>query len=187
MSACPRCGSVLEPGQEYCLGCGARLPGRGGPAGSRPIAGWALRAVAALAVAIAGAALAIAAGAERSGSAQVVTATGGFITVPATATLPSEVPTAGATGWPSAEDGWTIVLASFPQAEGRRAAALKAREARRRGLRRVGVLDSSSYASLRPGYWVVFTGIYTSEAEATSELQRARRVARAADVRRIVR
>jgi hypothetical protein len=49
------------------------------------------------------------------------------------------------------------------------------------------VLDSSSYASLRPGYWIVFTGIYTSEAEATSDLARARRVVGTADVRRIVR
>jgi hypothetical protein len=187
VSTCPRCGTSLEPGQEYCLGCGSRLPGRGLPAGERPTTGWVLRALAALAVAAGGAALAIAAGDGRSGGAQVVTATGGFITVPTASTLPSETPSAGAAGWPSAEDGWTIVLASFPQAEGRRAAALKAREARRRGLRRVGVLDSSSYASLRPGYWVVFTGIYTSEPEATSDLERARRVARTADVRRIVR
>jgi hypothetical protein len=183
VATCPRCGTPLEPGQEYCLGCGSRLPGRG----MRPGAGWALRALAALGVAVAGAALAIAAGEGSSGSSRVATATGGFITVPTASTLPAETPSAGTAGWPSAEDGWTIVLATFPQAEGRRGAALKAREARRRGLRRVGVLDSSSYASLRPGYWVVFTGIYTSEAEATSDLERARRVARTADVRRIVR
>lgn len=186
MSACPRCETPVEAGQEYCLGCGSRLPGRGAPPGARP-AEWALRALAALGVAVAGAVLAVAAGGERSDGAQVVTATGGFVTVPTMGTLPSEVPSEGATGWPSAEDGWTIVLGSFPQAEGRRAAALQAREARRRGLRRVGVLDSSSYASLRPGYWIVFTGIYTSEAEATSDLARARRVVGTADVRRIVR
>lgn len=155
--------------------------------GARPTASWALRALAALVVALAGTALAIAAGGERSGSPRLETATGGFATVPATGSLPSEVPASSATGWPTAEDGWTIVLASVPQAEGRRSAAVKAREARRRGLRRVGVLDSSSYASLHPGYWIVFTGIYTSEAEARSDLERARRVARTANVRRIVR
>jgi hypothetical protein len=25
-AACPRCGAAYEPGQEYCLECGARLP-----------------------------------------------------------------------------------------------------------------------------------------------------------------
>jgi hypothetical protein len=48
------------------------------------------------------------------------------------------------------------------------------------------VLDSSRYASLHPGYWIVFSGIYASEAEATSALEEARRHARAASVRRVV-
>jgi hypothetical protein len=177
----------VEPGQEYCLGCGSRLPGRGLPPGRSDTAGWLVRALVALAVAAAGAALAVAAGGQSAGSARLVTATGGFVTVPTASTLPSEVPSADTAGWPSTQDGWTIVLASYPQVEGRRPAALKARDARRHGLRRVGILDSSSYASLHPGYWVVFAGIYGSEAEATSELARARQVERTATVRRIVR
>jgi hypothetical protein len=40
----------------------------------------------------------------------------------------------------------------------------------------VGVLDSSRFASLRPGYYVVFTGVYDTEPEAASALQRARAV-----------
>ena len=28
-ASCPRCGARVEPGQEYCLQCGLRLPGRG--------------------------------------------------------------------------------------------------------------------------------------------------------------
>jgi hypothetical protein len=58
--------------------------------------------------------------------------------------------------------------------------------ARRKGLDAVGVLDSSRYASLHPGYWIVFSGIYASEAEATSALEDARRYARAAAVRHVV-
>jgi hypothetical protein len=50
----------------------------------------------------------------------------------------------------------------------------------------VGLLDSSRYASLHPGYWMVFSGIYASEAEATSDLEDARRFARTATVRRVV-
>jgi hypothetical protein len=53
-------------------------------------------------------------------------------------------------------------------------------------LRRVGVLDSSHFASLHPGYYVVFYGVYDSEAEAASSLQRARAVFPAAYQREIV-
>jgi hypothetical protein len=65
-------------------------------------------------------------------------------------------------------------------------AVTRARQARARGLGTVGILDSSRYASLHPGYWIVFTGVYGSEAEATSALERARRAVRTATVRRVV-
>jgi hypothetical protein len=50
----------------------------------------------------------------------------------------------------------------------------------------VGLLDTSLFASLHPGYWLVFSGVYSSEAEATSSLEPARKFARTAVVRRIV-
>ena len=78
------------------------------------------------------------------------------------------------------------MLLSLPQANGRGAAAAKATEARSGGLRRVGVLNSSRYASLHPGYYVVFTGVFDTEAEAASALQRARAVFPAAYQREIV-
>jgi hypothetical protein len=88
--------------------------------------------------------------------------------------------------WPAGQEGWTVVLASIPQTGGRQAAVARARQARRRGLASVGILDSSRYASLHTGYWIVFSGIYSSEAEATSALEPARAFARTANVRRIV-
>ena len=95
--------------------------------------------------------------------------------------------TSGVAEWPVGEAGWTIALASLPQTGGRAPALERARAARRKGrLTAVGVLDSSRYASLHPGYWIVFSGIYTSEAEATSALETARRYARSAGVRRVV-
>jgi hypothetical protein len=78
------------------------------------------------------------------------------------------------------------VLLSLPQANGREAANEQAVRARQRGLRRVGVLDSSRYASLHPGYYVVFHGVFESEAEAASALQRARAVFANAYQREIV-
>jgi hypothetical protein len=146
-----------------------------------------MRAAIAGVVAAIGAAAAVAvAGGSRNGP-EVITATGGFATVPTSSTLPS--PTDGPASvseWPLGEDGWTVALASLPQVGGRRAALDRARKARAKGLQQVGVLDSSRYASLHPGYWLVFSGVYSSEAEATSALEAARRFARTAVVRRIV-
>jgi hypothetical protein len=188
VSECPRCGARAVSGQEYCLECGVHLPGSGltGPRrGSRR--GWLLRTASALVVALAGAAVAVAATNSGRDSAKVVTATGGFATLPTTSTLPSpEAGPAGIVEWPAGEDGWTIVLASLPQIEGRRVAVARTRQARRKGMSPVGILDSSRYASLHPGYWIVFTGIYGSEAEATSALQPAKRFSRTAAVRRVV-
>jgi hypothetical protein len=48
------------------------------------------------------------------------------------------------------------------------------------------VLNSSRFASLHPGYFVVFHGVFDSDAEATSALPRARGVFRLAYVRQIV-
>jgi hypothetical protein len=147
-----------------------------------------LRSALALVVALGGAAAAVAATGGAGNGVEIVTATGGFATVPPPSTLPSppEVGPAGTVDWPPGEDGWTIALASLPQTGGRATAVARAREARARGLSPVGILDSSRYASLHPGYWIVFAGIYTSEAEATSALQPARRYARTATIRRIV-
>jgi hypothetical protein len=41
-------------------------------------------------------------------------------------------------------------------------------------LPQVGVLTSSSYASLQPGYYVVFTGVYGTDSEASSHVAAAR-------------
>jgi hypothetical protein len=188
MTRCPHCGATAVTGQEYCLECGARLSataqfGRSRDPGRR----WVVRTLVALVIAVAGAAAAIAAAGGSDERARVVTATGGFATLPSSSTLPAPEPGAGGiVDWPAGEDGWTIALASVPQTRGRGAALARAREARKRGLSPVGILDSSRYASLHPGYWLVFAGIYTSEAEATSALEPARRVSRTATVRRVV-
>lgn len=94
-------------------------------------------------------------------------------------------PSSAAAAWPAGKDGWTIVLVSYPKQSGRNAPDAKAREARRNGLRRVGVLDSSRYTSLHAGYWVVFTGVFDTQAEAQSALPRARSAYRTAYVRQI--
>jgi hypothetical protein len=188
MNTCPRCGEELGYGQEYCLECGTRAPGPG-PLGfaEDPGQGWIRRAIVGLVVAAVGAAAAVAATGGTNGGTDLLTATGGFASTPETETDPASAGgQAGILDWPAAQEGWTIALATLPQAGGRQAALARARQARRSDLSTVGVLDTSRYASLHPGYWLVFAGIYTSEAEATSALRPAKAFARTAVVRRIV-
>jgi eukaryotic-like serine/threonine-protein kinase len=76
--------------------------------------------------------------------------------------------------WPQGRSGHTIVLASLPATGGRPAAVAKAREAIDGGLRQVGVLRSDDYSSLHPGYFVVFSGVYPTNAAAQEGIAAAR-------------
>lgn len=108
-------------------------------------------------------------------------------TTPTTYTLPTitgttgttTTPTTGATGgslttWPAGRNGYTIVLASVPTSQGRSKADAAGRRALNAGLTQVGVLDSSDFTSLRPGYYVTFSGIYTTLNQAEGGLTTAR-------------
>lgn len=174
-------------------------PDAADPATRRSLTGgWLSPALIGLAIALLGTVAAIAIS-DAGESAEVVpTATGGSITAttppptltapeppaPPATTAPPPATTPPATtapppppatiAWPAGRRGWTIVLLSVPQASGRPAAEAKAAEARRSGLQDVGILNSSRFASLRPGYFVVFTGVFDSQPEATSALPRAR-------------
>ena len=165
---CPRCNATIAPNQEYCLECGMRLDRDQRSGSVAPMsagighrqgwaAPWVLPALLGLVIAVLGTAA-----------------------KPSTTTTPKPTTTAkppanpASIVWPRGRRGWTIVLISLPQANGLAAANARAAQARRAGLRRVGVLDSGRYASLHPGYYVVFSGVFDSEAEAASALQRAR-------------
>lgn len=171
---------------------------------------WLLPALLGLVIAVLGTGAAIAISADGEEPEAIPTATGGSLTVTGgTPTLTAPEPTTPATTapattqpaattaprppanptaitWPRGERGWTIVLLSLPQTNGRDAAAAQAKKARDGGLRRVGILDSSKFASLHPGYYVVFQGVYDDEAQASSALQRARTVFPSAYQREIV-
>lgn len=181
-SSCTRCGAPLAAGQEYCLECGLRQTGRSrlGPLPTER-RGLRLRVAGLAAVACAGAGVAIAVAADGTGTEQVLTATGGSITLPARPVAPKS----RLAVWPRGGSGWTIVLVSIPKARGADEAVAVAQQARSRGLERVGVLDSSQFASLQPGYWMTFAGRYQSEADATGSLRRARAAVKGARVQRV--
>ncbi len=77
------------------------------------------------------------------------------------------------TDWPLVS-GYTVVLASIPENRGIAAAEAQGARARAAGLSEVGVLRSSDYSSLRPGYWATFSGVYDTLNEARTELPSAR-------------
>ncbi len=70
--------------------------------------------------------------------------------------------------WPAGETAWTAILSSVRSESDARAA-----KARLAGSGEpAGVLFSSDYPGLRPGYWVVFSGSYSSEAAAEAQAQK---------------
>ncbi len=198
--ACPRCGSPREPDDRYCLDCGLALPRVVGRlAGLRRAwlrrvgwypGDWVWGTLLALLVAVAGAAAAITVSDHRAprtvaifrapatvavASPTPVTSTGAKRPSTRTSTLPLP-PEPGANGrltWPKNENGWTVVLVSYPKVSGRAQALATAGKAAR-GLRQVGILDSGGFASLQPGYLVVFAGVYASKADADGAVPTAR-------------
>jgi hypothetical protein len=95
-------------------------------------------------------------------------------TLSTTTTTPTTTSSSGNVAWPAGKDGYSIFLKSVPTSEGRSQADAAADRARSNGLTQVGVLNSSDFSSLNPGYWVTFTGIYDTESEANSGLANAR-------------
>jgi hypothetical protein len=103
------------------------------------------------------------------------TPTFGTTTTPTTSPPPpTPPPTSGLTTWPSGKSGYTVVLESLPESRGRQAAVNRANEAKADGLPEVGVLNSGDYSSLNPGFWVVFSGVYDTLAEANTALPTAK-------------
>jgi len=195
-AACPHCAAPHAPGQEYCLECGGRLPG--GVVASLAT-GWRRRfrwypgdwiwpaLVSLLVAAIATGA--VVAATWKSGGGSIIVATGpasratttttAGLTAPTAPTEPAQPPPPppppnGPIAWPAGRSGFTVVLESIPATSGRAAALAKARAALRAGLEDVGVLDSSQYPSLHAGYYVVFSGIYASNVDATSAASSAK-------------
>jgi hypothetical protein len=199
--ACASCGAVGEPGQEYCLECGVRLvpPRRLGTLGSawerrfgRYPGDWLFTSLLLLVVAAGSATAGIVSGRDTTSASgertlvaisPVVAAPSAPPFAPTTTTTavtpapaaPKPKPTrraAGPIAWPS-RTGFTIVIASIPaRGTGRADAESKAKLALSRGLRKVGVLVSDRFASLHPGYYVVFSGVYDSLEEAQTAVGR---------------
>ena len=201
---CPHCEAEVAPGQEYCLECGARLPHPHGVMPT--LAGawraklrwypgdWIWAALVLLLVAAAGAAVAVASTGEAPADTELFVATGAKPVPLATTHEVTSTPTPAQQQrnenrthkppkkqttlitWPFGRTAYTVVLSSFPSATGTGTANGLAQRAMHAGLTDVGILDSSRYTSLHPGYLVVFTGVYESADDAASAQQHAQRL-----------
>jgi hypothetical protein len=177
---CRTCGAPAAPDQEYCLECGNRLvPARRAPS----LAAWIVPSLVALLVAAGGAAAAIAATHATTKSTRALVALSPLRPAPpppapaakakAKPARPKGKQAQGLISWPSG-NGYTIVLATLPLTQGAAAPHAQALRALRHHLPQVGILVSSSYPSLQPGYYIVFSGIFASLEEAQSSLDAAK-------------
>lgn len=125
-----------------------------------------------------------------AGTTETILPTGTTLTVPTlttttTTATTTTTPTGSIRSWPAGKDGYTIVLSSTETSRGRDPAERKANDAIAQGLPEVGVLNSSDYLTLNPGYYVVFTGVYDTIGQARSNLPTARSFQPLAYVREI--
>lgn len=213
VASCPRCDGPLRADQDWCLNCGAAVTTHvaGAPGWRTPIAivGVVLAlAAAALLVAFleisddAEQEVALAptptatvtpgatpAGEPEPGATPAPTATPGTNGTPEAsdpdapgAEPGAETPPTGSVGeWPAGRSAYTVILAS----ETSRAAAERKAETFTSGGQSVGILDSSQFASLRPGYHVVFSGQYDDMEAAQEAAETLRSTAPDAYARRI--
>ena len=113
---------------------------------------------------------------QTSGSGGATEARQGSTTSRATKqtnTAPQQKPSPNVTatgGWPAGTRAWTVVLASVGT---RGEADAQQERAHQTSLPETGVLLSTQHSSLRPGYWVTFSGVLSHE-DAEKRQQQAR-------------
>lgn len=79
-------------------------------------------------------------------------------------------PQATASGdWPAGRTGWTVIVAGYAGDQSR--ATQRAADLREDGFDDGGVLFSTDYTSLCPGFYVVFSGVFDTEAKAEARLK----------------
>ena len=109
-----------------------------------------------------------------SGDSGVLTVTGPGVDGQTTSELPTTSDSTGSAGsgssvtgsddWPSGTSGWTAIVSSVRNEAAARAAASKLQSSGQPA----GVLFSTDHPPLRAGYWVVFSGVFTTKSEALS-------------------
>jgi hypothetical protein len=181
---CPRCGARLAERQDWCLECGAAATTQ-----VLPPPGWGLPAViVGFAVLLAGAAFALTVtvlsrDSKRSTARTVIaptptqaaqpkttsapaasssTTASQPTTTPTTSTTPATPATNAIEPWPTGKQGWTVVVR---QVKDRGTAVARAKQLSKQGVN-TGLLRSSDYPGLDQGFWIVYSGRFSSQAKA---------------------
>ncbi len=84
---------------------------------------------------------------------------------PATDPVPTPTPTPGASDWPAGTTAWTAILSSVRSQPDAEAAKTKLQGQGEEA----GVLFSTDHPGMRPGYYVVFSGVFDSRGAAISQ------------------
>ena len=109
-------------------------------------------------------------GSTKRASAPQVISVGGAGAGPATASASNGPKFKG--DWPAGKDGYTVELKALAKAGTQPAAVAAAKsDAGSKGAAKVGALDSDSYASLAGGQYVIYSGVYKTQAEAAKALK----------------
>jgi SPOR domain len=199
MRACANCGVSLADDQRYCLECGARqvqarsqflerfTPAAAGPSvpaapplntGGRSANATALAGIGVLLLAMGvGVLIGRASGAATSTAPpQVISvaspaaasgAAGTEASGSGAATGASEIPE----DWPAGKSGYSVQLQTFSSSAAQAAEVTAAKSAAlSKGATAVGVLLSSNFASLPADKYVIYSGDYSSEAQAKQAL-----------------
>jgi hypothetical protein len=196
---CRRCGAPLADDQRYCLQCGERrVPVRsallsGPPASPPPSAppfppgtaptegparGGAVTVLAGVGVLLLAMGVGVLIG--RSGASSSSAGPPAVVTV---GTAPSVGSSAGAGSasevtddWPSGKSGFTVLLQTLPQASTTPSAVAQAKSAASaKGAPSVGALKTGDFASLTAGSYDIYSGEYTTRAQAEKALASLRR------------
>jgi hypothetical protein len=195
---CAGCGAPLAEDQRYCLACGARRsgprvayrellgrdPGAADTAtaagGAPPARDWtpmiALAALGGLALVLVIGVLIGKTGfgdSKQASAPQVIRV--GPSTGAAAPTALASTTSAGAfkSDWPAGKNGYTVELGVLPKAGADAAAVQKAKsDAQAKGAPAVGALDSDSFKSLPGGKYVVYSGVFTTKAQAAAALKK---------------
>jgi hypothetical protein len=108
-------------------------------------------------------------GSTKRAAAPQVISVGGAGAGPATASASNGPKFKG--DWPAGKDGYTVELRALSKAGTQPAAVAAAKsDAGSKGAAKVGALDSDSYASLAGGQYVIYSGVYKTQADAAKAL-----------------
>ena len=109
-------------------------------------------------------------GSTKKASAPQVISVGGAGAGPAAASANTGPKFTG--DWPAGKDAYTVELKTLSKSGTQPAAVATAKtDASSKGAANVGALDSDSYPSLGGGQYVVYSGVYKTQAEATKALK----------------